>query len=76
MCEICHCPDHYSNSYPHYISYEGFARPSNMIETMNEQQIELANKMREHDLSHETDLRFSAPELDVTLNYRRRTMQL
>ena len=38
-----------------------------MIETMNEQEIEFVNKMREYDLSHETDLRFSSPKLDVCL---------
>jgi len=37
MCEICHYSDHDSNSCPYYISNEGFARLSNMIETMNEQ---------------------------------------
>jgi len=36
-----------------------------MIETMNEQQIEFANKMQEYDLSLETDYRFSSPRLDV-----------
>jgi len=36
-----------------------------MIETINEQQIEFANKIREYDLSHETGLRFSTPRLDV-----------
>ena len=35
VCEICHCSDHASNSYPYYISNEGFARLSNMIEIMN-----------------------------------------
>jgi len=34
---------------------------------MNEQQIEFANKMREYDLSPETDLRFSSPQFDVNL---------
>ena len=38
-----------------------------MMETMNKQQVEFANKMREYDLSHETDLRFSSPILDVYL---------
>ena len=38
-----------------------------MIETMNEQQLKLTNFMREHDLSHETDLRFRFPEPDVNL---------
>ena len=51
MYKICHCSDYDSNSYPYYISDQGFARPSNMIETMNEQQIEFANKMQEYDLS-------------------------
>ena len=40
---------------------------SNMIETMNEQQLKLTNFMREHDLSHETGLTFCAPELNVNL---------
>jgi len=66
MCEICHCSDHDSNSCPCYISDGGFARLS-MIEAMNEQQIEFANKMWEYDLSHETDFRFSSPRLDVNL---------
>jgi len=38
-----------------------------MIETMNEQQGELANCMREYGLSHETDLRVNFSELDVNL---------
>jgi len=38
-----------------------------MIEKMNKQQANFANKMREYDLSHETDLRFSSPKLDVCL---------
>jgi len=38
-----------------------------MIKTMNEQQIEFANKMREYDLSHETKLGFSSSRLDVNL---------
>ena len=38
-----------------------------MIETMNEEQIERANKMREYDLSPETDLRFSSPRFDVNM---------
>ena len=38
-----------------------------MIETMNEQQIEFANKMREYDLSPEIDLSSSAPRLVVNL---------
>jgi len=66
MCEICHCSDHASNSCPYYISDEGFARLSNMIETMNEKQIEFANKMRDT-LSPETDLNSSSPRLDVNL---------
>jgi len=36
-----------------------------MIEKINEHQIEFVNKMREYDLSHETDLRFSSLRLDV-----------
>jgi len=38
-----------------------------MIETMNKQQVEFANKMREYGLSHEIDLKFSSPKLDVCL---------
>jgi len=38
-----------------------------MIETMNKQQIEFANKLREYDRSPETDLSSSAPRLDVNL---------
>jgi len=34
---------------------------------MNKQQAEFENKMREFDLSHKTDLRFSSPKLDVCL---------
>ena len=37
-----------------------------MIETMNEKQIEFANKMRDT-LSPETDLNSSSPRLDVNL---------
>ena len=44
MCEVCHYFDYGSNSCPYYISDEGFARLSSMIETMNEQQIEFAIK--------------------------------
>ena len=44
-----------------------FARLSIMIELMNKQQAEFENKMREYDLSHETDFRLSSPELDVCL---------
>jgi len=67
LCEICHCFDHDSTSSPSYISNDSFARLSGMIETMNKQQTEFANRMREYDLSHETDLRFSSPKLDVYL---------
>jgi len=38
-----------------------------MIETIDKQRLELEVKMREFDLSHETDLRFSSPKLDVCL---------
>ena len=38
-----------------------------MIETINKQQAEFENKMREFDLSHKTDFRFSGPKLDVCL---------
>jgi len=64
-CEICHCSDHDSTSCPYYISNDGFARLNSMIETMK--QVEFTNKMREYDLSHETDLRFTSLELDVCL---------
>jgi len=67
MCENHHCSDHESNSCHCYISDEGFAKLDSMIETMNEQQIEFANKIREYDLSHETDLRFSSHRLDVNM---------
>jgi len=66
-CEICHCFEHDSNSYPYHISADGFARIASMIETMKEQQVKLANCMREYDLSHETDLRVNFSELDVNL---------
>ena len=45
MCEICHCSNHDSTFCPYYISDEGFARLSGMIETMNKQQAEFANRM-------------------------------
>jgi len=64
VCEVCHCSYHDNNSCPYCISDDGFARLSSMIETMNEQQFEFANKMREYHLSYETDLRFSSPKLD------------
>ena len=67
MCEIYHCSDHDSISYPRYISNEGFARLSSMTETMNQQRVEFEIKMREFGLSHETGLRFSSPKLDVCL---------
>jgi len=38
-----------------------------MIETMNKQQANFVNKLRECDLSHDTDLTFSSPKLDVCL---------
>ena len=38
-----------------------------MIETINKQQIEFANKIWGYDLLHETNLRFSSPTLDVNL---------
>jgi len=38
-----------------------------MTETMNEQQVKFANKMREYNLSYETDFRFSSRILDVYL---------
>ena len=67
VCEICYCSDHDNTSCPYYVSNEGFARLSSMIETMNKQQAKFENKMREFDLSHETNLRFSSPNLDVCL---------
>ena len=62
-----HCSDHDSSSCPYYISDEGCARLSSMIKTMNKQRVEFEIKMREFDLSHEIDLRFSSPKLDVCL---------
>jgi len=38
-----------------------------MIEAINKQQAEFDSKMQEYDLSHETDLRFTSPKLDVFL---------
>jgi len=38
-----------------------------MIETMNEQQFEFANKIQDYDPSHEIDLRFSSPVFDTYL---------
>jgi len=38
-----------------------------MIETIDKQRVEFELKMREYDRSHETDLRFSFPTLDVCL---------
>ena len=35
VCEICHSSDHYSRCCPYYISNEGFASFSNMIETID-----------------------------------------
>jgi len=67
MCTIWCCSDHDSTSCPYYISDEGFARLSNMIKAMNMQQAEFESKMREYDLWHETDLRFSSSKLDVCL---------
>jgi len=67
VCEICHCSDHVNTSCPYYISDNDFARLSSMIETMNKQQVEFANKMREYDLSHEINLRFSSTRLHVHL---------
>ena len=64
VCEICHCSDHYSRC-SYYSSNEGFARSSNMMETIDKQRVELDIKMMKFDLSHETDLRFSSPKLDV-----------
>jgi len=67
MCEIFHCFDHDSTSCPYYISNKSFARLSSMIEIMDKQQAEFENKVREFDLSHETNLRLSSPKLDVCL---------
>jgi len=49
VCEICNCSGHDSNSCPCDIFADGFARLSNTIEIMNEQQVKLTNFMREHD---------------------------
>jgi len=67
LCEICHYSDNDNTSCPYCIFDNGFARLSNMIETMNKQHVEFANKMREYGLSHETNLRLSSPKLDVCL---------
>jgi len=64
---ICHCSDHDSTFCPYYISYEGFTRFSSMIEEINKQQLEFATKTMEYNLTHETDLRFSSPKLNVCL---------
>jgi len=66
-CEIYHCSDYNNNSCPYYVSADGFARLTSMIETTNEEQIEFANKMREYDWLYETDLTFSSLRLDVNL---------
>jgi len=49
MCEIYHCTDHDSSSYPYYIPNEGLARISNMIDKIEKQRVELEIKMREFD---------------------------
>jgi len=69
VCAICHCSDHDSNFCACYISADDLARLTSMTKTMNEQQIEFANNIKEHGLSHETDLRFSSLILDVDLWY-------
>jgi len=46
LCETCHCSDHDSMSCPYYISDEGFARLSSMIETIDEQHIKIVNSMQ------------------------------
>ena len=68
VCEIYHCSNHDSTYCPYYIFDDGFARLSSMIETMNKQQVEFANKIREYDLSNEIDHRFSSPRLNVYLS--------
>jgi len=67
VCEICHCYDHDNTSCPYYIFYDGFAGLSSMIEIINKQRLEFAQKMRERDLPHQTDLRFSSPRLGIYL---------
>jgi len=67
VCIICHYSDHDSTSCPYCIYDDGLARLSSMIETMNKQQVEFANKTREYDLSYKTNLRLSSPKLDVCL---------
>jgi len=67
VCIIFHCSGHDSTSYPYYISDDGFAKLSSMIETMNKQQAEFDSRMRKFDLPHETNLRFSSLKLDVCL---------
>jgi len=67
LCNIYHCSDHDSSSCPYYISDKGFARLTNMIETTDKQRVEFEIKMRDFDLSHDTDLRFSSPKLEFCL---------
>ena len=70
MCEIFRYPDNDSNSRPYYISDisdYSFAGLTSMRKTMNEQQVEFANKIWEYYLLYETNLRFSPPKLDVHL---------
>jgi len=67
VCEIYRCSNHASNSCPYSISDGGFARLSNMIETIKEQQITFANKIQEYNLSPDTDLSSSSSRLDVNL---------
>jgi len=62
-----HCSDHNCTSCPYYISDDGFARLNSRIETMNKQQANFANKIREYDMSYETDLKASSPKLNVCL---------
>jgi len=50
VCIIGCCSDYDNTSCPYYISNEGFAKLSNMIEVMNKQQDEFDSKMQEYDL--------------------------
>ena len=45
LCVNCHCCDHDNNSYPYYISADGFARLTSMIETINKQPVEFTTKI-------------------------------
>ena len=52
VCKICNCSSHNNNVCPCYIFANGFARLTNMIEIMNEQQTKFANYLCRYDLLH------------------------